>query len=147
MKELKMPNLPSKRLILQAAGYLFFAIGFIGMLLPLLPTTVFWIIAAACFAKSSPGMHKRILSWPGIGPAIGDYLERGVIGRRSKTIAVGGMCIAAVLIITSPLPPYIIALPLLSLIFAAIYVSTRPSETTITRQHEDAVVEAQKIAL
>lgn len=139
MKELKMPNLTSKRLVLQAAGYLFFATGFIGMLLPLLPTTIFWIIAAACFAKSAPGMHKRILSWPGIGPAIGDYLEHKIISQRSKTIALGGMGIAAVLIIASPLPPYITALPLLSLIFAAIYVSTRPSES--------AVVEARKLAL
>lgn len=147
MKEPKMPNLVSKRLILQASGYLFFAIGFIGMLLPLLPTTVFWIAAAACFAKSAPSMHKRILSWPGIGPAIGDYLEYKIISQRSKTIAVGGMGIAAVLIIASPLPLYIIALPLLSLVFAAIYVSTRRSEAAISRPLEDSVIEARKLAI
>ncbi|NKB60325.1 MAG: DUF454 family protein [Alphaproteobacteria bacterium] len=118
----------NKRVLLQVAGYLFFSIGFVGMLLPLLPTTVFWIIAAACFAKSAPDMYRRILSWPGVGPAISAYLERGVITRRSKTLALGGMGIGAFLIVASPLPPYIIAIPLLGLIFAATYVATRPGQ-------------------
>ena len=56
--------------LLRLAGLAFFAIGFVGMPLPLLPTTIFWILAAACFAKSAPDLYQRILTWPGIGTAI-----------------------------------------------------------------------------
>jgi len=45
-----------RRWLLLGIGYLSFATGFVGMFLPLLPTTVFWIIVVICFAKSSPSM-------------------------------------------------------------------------------------------
>ena len=120
---------PNKRLTLQLAGYLFFATGFAGMLLPLLPTTAFWIIAAACFAKSAPDTYWRILAWPGVGPAIGHYLGSRVIGRRGKATALAGMAVGAVLIVVSPLPASVIALSLLGIAVAAAYVATRPSDT------------------
>lgn len=132
----------SKRLFLQTAGYLFFAIGFVGMLLPLLPTTVFWILAAACFAKSAPDMHRRILSWPGIGPIIGTYLDSGAISRRGKTFALTGMAVAAFLIAVSPVPAYIIAVSLLGLAVGAAYVATRPGDakTVPTNEARGAIV-------
>jgi uncharacterized membrane protein YbaN (DUF454 family) len=118
----------SKRLIYQLAGYVFFAIGFVGMMLPLLPTTVFWIIAAACFAKSTPGMYRRIVAWPRVGPAIEAYLDDGVIGPHGKMCALTGMTFGAFVIVASPIDAYMVACSLFCLTLAATYVLTRPDE-------------------
>lgn len=118
------------KLILRAAGALFFALGFVGMLLPLLPTTVFWILAAICFAKSAPRLYGHILAWPGIGPAISAYLDHGVIDRRGKRFALSGMGVGAIVIVASPLGAYTLFLSLIGIAGAAAYVLTRPSAAT-----------------
>lgn len=120
-----MPN-SLRTHLLKIAGGFFFALGFIGMLLPLLPTTVFWILAAACFAKSAPSLYRRILDWPGVGPAIGAYLEAGVIDRRGKAFTLAGMGLGAITVVASPLSAYTVVLSLLGLAVAAAYVLTRP---------------------
>ena len=131
--EFVMQNIASgKRLLFQLVGYVFFSVGFAGMLLPVLPTTIFWIVAAACFAKSAPGMYRRILAWPAVGAAIEDYLERGLIGPRSKTVALTGKAIGAILIVTSPMPAYATGISLLCIALAGAYVATRPGKLVAT---------------
>jgi len=116
-----------RRLLLLAAGYVSFATGFAGMFLPVLPTTIFWIVAAICFAKSSPSMYQRILAWPGIGPVVGDFLDRGVIGERSKTIALCGMLAASLIILLVGIGPVAESLALGAVALAGLYVVTRPA--------------------
>ena len=45
-------------------GFIFVGLGFIGIVIPGMPTTVFMILAAACFAKSSPKFEQWILDLP-----------------------------------------------------------------------------------
>lgn len=56
-----------------ACGFLCVAIGSVGVVVPGLPTTVFFIGAAASFARSSPRLERWVLSLPKIGPAVRDY--------------------------------------------------------------------------
>lgn len=57
-----------KRWCLMALGWLAFATGIVGIVLPLLPTTPFMLLAAALFARSSPRFHRWLLTHPWFGP-------------------------------------------------------------------------------
>lgn len=81
-----------------AAGGLFLGLGLLGVVLPVLPTTPFLLLAAGCFAKSSPRLHGWLLGHPLFGPPIRDWEENGAISRPAKRLAVGSM--AAVLVVS-----------------------------------------------
>jgi uncharacterized membrane protein YbaN (DUF454 family) len=57
------------RRVYLALGFIFIALGFVGVFLPVLPTTPFLIIATACFARSSPRLENWLLSHSRFGPA------------------------------------------------------------------------------
>lgn len=59
------------RLALVLAGSGLVALGMLGIFLPLLPTTVFFIAATACFARSSPAAHR----WLTTNRLFGQYLR------------------------------------------------------------------------
>lgn len=81
-------------MIARVTGFLFLALGAIGLFLPIWPTTVFWIVAALCFARSSPAMRDWIYSRPKLGPPIQQFIEHGTLSRGSKGGALVGMAIA-----------------------------------------------------
>ena len=72
-------------------GAIAFVLGAIGIPLPGWPTTIFWIIAAFCFANSRPEWRDWIYARPGIGSIIENFNERGVLSRASKVGALAGM--------------------------------------------------------
>ena len=76
-------------------GFLFTVIGLVGVVIPLLPTTPFLLLAAAFFARSSPRFHTWILSHPKLGPPIKDWNERGAIGGQAKRLATVFICLNA----------------------------------------------------
>ena len=78
-------------------GFIFLAIGAVGIVLPLWPTTIFWILAVFCLAESHPKVRDWIYARPGIGRVIEDFVERGEISRKGKTAAIGGMLLACVI--------------------------------------------------
>ena len=120
----------TKHRVALLCGYLFFVVGLIGVFLPVLPTTIFWIIAAIFFARSSPAMYQRILTWPRIGHAVKHFVSDGVITRRSKIIAVFGMGVAAIIVALAPLGDVPTIASLAGIAVGACYVLTRPSEST-----------------
>lgn len=75
------------RPILLAAGLLCLALGAVGLFLPLLPTTPFLLLAAACFSRSSRRMHSWLLGNRIFGPILRDWEERRAIARRVKLLA------------------------------------------------------------
>lgn len=56
--------------LLIACGTLCVVLGVIGIFLPLMPTTVFLLLAAACYARSSERFHRRLVEHPWLGSYI-----------------------------------------------------------------------------
>jgi uncharacterized protein len=71
-----------------ALGWICVALGFIGAVLPVMPSTVFFIAAAACFARSSPRFEAWVLNLPGVGPLVRDYRAGTGMPRRIKIYVV-----------------------------------------------------------
>jgi uncharacterized membrane protein YbaN (DUF454 family) len=69
-------------------GWFFVGLGIVGIVTPLLPTTVFFIIAAWFFAKSSDRFYSWLINHPRFGKFIRDYREKRGMPLKSKIIAV-----------------------------------------------------------
>ena len=85
------PLAPAKSRIARGAwwivGVLAVALGGIGVIVPGLPTTVFFIIAAWAFSKSSPRLEAWVLGLPRIGPMVHDHRNGLGMPRRAKFLA------------------------------------------------------------
>lgn len=75
-------------------GLLLVLIGLVGIIIPGLPTTIFLILAAACFAKSSPSLHQRLLEHPWFGPIIENWNNDKSIPRRAKQLAIAMIAVS-----------------------------------------------------
>jgi len=69
-------------------GWFSLVMGVIGIFLPLLPTTPFILLAAACFARSSPRFYAWITSHHRYGPMIANYLAGRGLPVKAKVMAI-----------------------------------------------------------
>jgi uncharacterized membrane protein YbaN (DUF454 family) len=87
-----MPSLsPVLRAALLACGALFLVIGLIGIVVPLLPTTPFVLLAAACFARGSSKAYAWLLASRTFGPMIREWRAHRSIPWRTKIVAIALM--------------------------------------------------------
>jgi uncharacterized protein len=83
-----------RRVGLFACGWLAVGLGSIGIVVPGLPTTGFFVLAAACFARSSPRFERWVLGLPGVGPMVRDHRAGLGMPRRAKVLAITMMLVA-----------------------------------------------------
>ncbi|MCG6969469.1 MAG: YbaN family protein [Gammaproteobacteria bacterium] len=76
------------RYLLVLAGLLCIALGIVGVFLPVLPTTPFMLLAAACFARSSPRFHSALLNSKMFGPIIQQWQAQRSIPKKAKQQAI-----------------------------------------------------------
>lgn len=85
-----------RRLVWIPIGLLCVGIGGIGVVVPGLPSTGFFVLAAAAFARSSPRLEAWLLGLPGVGPLVRDYRAGLGMPRQAKVTAIVMMLTAVV---------------------------------------------------
>lgn len=86
-------------------GVLSLVVAGVGVVLPLLPTTPFVLLAAGCFAKSSPRMHAWLLRNRTFGPMIVRWEAKRCVSRRVKATALGSMALVGGVSVYFFVPP------------------------------------------
>lgn len=81
------------RWFLWLVGSVSLGLGLIGVLLPVMPTTPFVLLAAACYARASPRLHQRMRYNRWIGPMLRDWERHRSLTRRVKAVALGMMAL------------------------------------------------------
>lgn len=110
-----------------ALGMLMLALGIIGALLPVMPTTIFLILAATCFGRSSPRLEARLLAHPRYGRALRVWREQGAITVRGKRLATTGIAIGIVLFWLGARPAPLWGVPVgLAMAACAAWLLARP---------------------
>ncbi len=93
----------------------------------MLPTTPFLILAATCFARSSPRFERRLLEHRTFGPLLRDWRARGAIPARAKVAAVLGSGLGFLMMLAARPGPVPIAAAGALILAGIAYVLTRPS--------------------
>lgn len=102
------------RCCLACIGMAFLLLGAVGVVVPGLPTVVFWILAAWCFGKSCPAIQRWIYRRPHVGPVIEQFVTERTLCRSTKRRALTGMwfgmLLSAVILVATGQPAWIIGL-------------------------------------
>jgi uncharacterized protein len=116
-----------KVLFLRVLGLVCVGLGILGAFLPLLPTTIFFIIAVFCFAKSAPAWRQRILDHPRFGPPVRRFVHHGIITRRAKVIALSAITANfALTLLLADMTPMTVGILAAVLAAVSAYIGTRP---------------------
>ncbi len=101
-------------------------LGMIGIILPLLPTVPFLLLAAFCFARSSERLHAWMLEHPRLGPPIQDWQQSGAINPQAKKWAT--ISIAAVFLLSLAVGVKTTVLIIQAVVLSAVlfFIWTRP---------------------
>ena len=79
------------------SGFLLVAIGVLGIFLPVLPTTIFLILASACFMKSSPRANEWLKNHRWLGPYLRNYQDKTGLSMKSKLVSISLLWISITL--------------------------------------------------
>jgi uncharacterized protein len=119
-------------------GFAFFGIGIVGVVLPVLPTTPFMLLALWAFSNSSERFHNWLYTHPKFGPPLQDWRSHGVVPRRAKVSALTVMAISLLfLTMFSEVHWAVVFSAAALMLIGATFLMTRPSQIPIEVDYED----------
>jgi len=87
----------ARKFIYRGLGCCAVALGFVGVFVPGMPTTVFVLIASYFFSRSSPRLENWLLAHRWFGPPLRRFRDTGGITRSGKVAALGSMWTATLI--------------------------------------------------
>jgi uncharacterized protein len=102
------------------------AIGIAGLFLPLVPGTLFLILAGACFTRSSPRFEEWLLDHPRFGPPVRKWRASGAIPRQAKAFACVSLAVSWLMVLATGAPAFLKIACLALFTAVAVYVVSRP---------------------
>jgi uncharacterized membrane protein YbaN (DUF454 family) len=114
------------RIAYLALGFISLLFGAVGIVLPLLPTVPFVLLAAFFFARSSPRLERWLVDHPSFGPHISAWRTRRAISRKGKRAALACFAASALLSLFLLPLPWSLA-PLAAAVVGGSWIATRAS--------------------
>ncbi len=126
-----------RRIFFLVFGFASLAAGVLGIVLPLLPTVPFVLLAAFCFANSSPRLERWLVEHRRFGPHIRDWRASRSVSRSGKRAAWTAFALSAgVGLFALPLPWSL--LPLAAAVAGAAWVARLPTSREVKRRTDPA---------
>ena len=111
----------------QLLGLALVGLGVIGILLPVMPTTIFFILALACFTRSSPKLATWLLEHPRYGATLRHWHSHKVVPLKAKWFAGIGMLIGFIFLLYSSPHSWVIVLVAVVEVLVLTYLISKPS--------------------
>ena len=109
------------------AGGTALACGTLGIVLPLLPTVPFLLLAAFCFSRSSDRVHNWLVTHPTFGPPIQDWNRNGAISPKAKKLASLSIAAAFLISVALGLSATVLIIQAIVLSAVTVFIWTRPN--------------------
>ena len=110
-----------------SAGLIALVVGIAGIVLPLVPTVPFVLLASFCFAKSSKYLHSWLISHKTFGPMIRDWNRSGAISRSAKRAATLSIIAVIGISVAVGVPQHVIIIQIVTLTCVLLFIWTRPN--------------------
>ena len=114
------------RMLWTTAGMVSFGLGVVGVVVPLLPTVPFMLLAAYCFARGSEKFHDWLVNHPRFGPGIRDWRAHGAISRKGKIAATVAILAALCISMVIGVPTHVLVIQGVVLACVLLFIHTRP---------------------
>ena len=125
-----------QRLLWRSLVVIFVILGFIGALLPGMPTTVFLILAAWASSRGWPQMDNWLLNHPKYGSTLRDWRANGTVPRKAKWLATIMMSISAVIMLFTTAPVAVKVFTNTTMLVVCIWLWLRPEPQPPTQEEE-----------
>lgn len=114
------------RYVWVSIGLIAVSLALLGILLPLLPTVPFLLLAAFCFARGSERLHSWMINHPRLGPPIMDWQDHGAISLSAKKMATASVIAVLVLSWMLGLSMVVITIQAITLSCVMLFIWSRP---------------------